>query len=185
MLRTHSIVCQKGNHDAMLLSEIASSPSAEAVYHLAHARNRMSRESKEEITAWPRHREIAIDDHNVLLVHGSPLDPLGGYVYPDTDLAPRTLLPFDLVVCGHTHRPFVRQHAGVLLANVGSVGLPRDIGNMASVGIYDSVLHSFDILRVPFSVTSVLERWGEDIHEATKSCLLRTASQFVGRVVTV
>ena len=44
-----------------------------------------------------------------LFVHGSPTDPLTGYIYPDSDLSEFSEIDADVVFMGHTHHPFVRQ----------------------------------------------------------------------------
>jgi diadenosine tetraphosphatase ApaH/serine/threonine PP2A family protein phosphatase len=65
----------------------------------------------------------------LLVVHGSPLS-LDDVIYPSItghgltakigDLRP------DVLVCGHTHIPFVRRVGGILVVNCGSAGQPID-----------------------------------------------------------
>lgn len=63
------------------------------------------------------------------LVHGSPRR-MNEYLFEDRD--PRTLARIaamadaDVLVFGHTHRPWVREIDGVLFVNDGSVGKPKD-----------------------------------------------------------
>jgi putative phosphoesterase len=63
------------------------------------------------------------------LVHGSPRR-MNEYLFEDRD--PRSLARIaqgadaDVLVFGHTHRPWVREIEGVLMVNDGSVGKPKD-----------------------------------------------------------
>jgi putative phosphoesterase len=65
----------------------------------------------------------------VRLVHGSPRK-VNEYLFEDKPA--RTFeriaagADCDLLVFGHTHKPWVREHGGVLFVNCGSVGKPKD-----------------------------------------------------------
>ena len=65
----------------------------------------------------------------VHLVHGSPRK-VNEYLFEDK---PATLYErlaaaedADVLVFGHTHKPWIRDHRGVLFVNCGSVGKPKD-----------------------------------------------------------
>jgi putative phosphoesterase len=170
-LKRESIVCQQGNHEQMLLS--GGAPERHDAYRLELARQQLDEDQLRQLAAWPIRRELICGHRKLLLVHGSPAAPLGGYVYPDTDLAAFGDLAYDAVVMGHTHRPFVREHGGKLFVNVGSVGLPRDHGNLAAFALYDDEAHSFEIIRVPLDVDAILAAYGNDIHDSVRACLRR------------
>jgi putative phosphoesterase len=65
----------------------------------------------------------------VRLVHGSPRK-VNEYLFEDKP--PQTferiakLAEADVLVFGHTHRPWFEQRSGVLFVNCGSVGKPKD-----------------------------------------------------------
>jgi predicted phosphodiesterase len=181
-LRDAGFACQKGNHEAMLLSGSATG-ELEAVYRLGDARRRLAGEALEAIAAWPVTRTLERDGVRLLFVHGAPHDPLHGYVYPDSDLAGWEGLPFDAVFMGHTHRPFARRRGRVLVANAGSVGLPRDVGGLASFAVFDSQTRACRHVRVPFDAAEVARRVGPALHPATRACLRRRAARVVGEVV--
>lgn len=64
----------------------------------------------------------------LMLLHGSPLDPLEPLTHDMTDeeiLAQLDDEPADLIVCGGSHVPFDRLVGGVRIINVGSVGEAR------------------------------------------------------------
>ena len=183
MLSATAAACQRGNHEQMLLFPTADSELREDVYGLGAVARRTSAATRERIESWPSRRELEIEGRRVLLVHGSPESPLDGYIYPDADLAPYEGLAYDAVLMANTHRPFVRRVGDVVMANVGSVGLPRDVGGLSSIAIYDTRANEVTILRPTLDVDAVLARWDDAIHPVTRACLLRTAPEFVGKVI--
>jgi predicted phosphodiesterase len=61
----------------------------------------------------------------ILLVHGSPVDPTEPFTFDMSDEEIAALIgddPADIIVCGGSHVPFDRVVAGVRIINVGSVG---------------------------------------------------------------
>jgi putative phosphoesterase len=76
-----------------------------------------------------RYRETLAGRLELLMVHGSPVSE-EDTIYPS--ITPYGLkkkiagtIP-DILVCGHTHIPFVKRVAGVLVINCGSTGQPVD-----------------------------------------------------------
>jgi predicted phosphodiesterase len=66
-----------------------------------------------------------MDGSEILMVHGSPSDPLEGIGHDLTDEEMLALInddPADIIVVGSTHVPFRRAIDNVHLINVGSVG---------------------------------------------------------------
>jgi predicted phosphodiesterase len=183
LLSSSNISCQRGNHEQMLLEPTEQSKSREDVYGLGAVAQRTSPARMQTIGSWPTQRELEVDGRRVLLVHGSPERPIDGYVYPDADLAGYEGLPYDAVLMAHTHRPFVTKVGDLVMANVGSVGLPRDVGGLSSVAVYETDTNEITILRPRLDTEAVLARWGDQIHPTTRACLLRTAPEFVGEVI--
>ena len=176
-LRDIGAHCIRGNHEEMLLGNISLTPSQDSVYRLELARSRLRPDWIEWIQQWPIERTVAVEGASLLLVHGSPSDPLTGYVYPDTDLSPFDGLPHDVVMIGHTHRPFVRRAGRTTIVNVGSCGLPRDIGNLASCATYDTEQSTADIVRVEFDALSLIAEFGDRIDTSVVACLQRTGTE--------
>lgn len=67
--------------------------------------------------------------YNFLLVHGSPRK-INEYLYEDRPEKSLTrmleTIDTDILVCGHTHKPYHRVVNGVHIINDGSVGKPKD-----------------------------------------------------------
>lgn len=92
------------------------------------------------------------------LVHGSPRR-MNEYLFEDRD--PRSLERIardsdcDVLVFGHTHKPWVKEIAGVLMVNEGSVGKPKDGDPRAAWALFEvtsSQPVSVEIRRVPYDV---------------------------------
>jgi putative phosphoesterase len=130
-----SIACVRGNHDEMLLSGEPWS-MRDPVYQLARTKNLMQQQDIDLIAGWPLQRVLETAAGSVLFVHANPNDPLSGYIYPDTDLAPFAV-DHAFVFMGHTHRPFVRQMGHTLFVNAGSCGLPRDHRGLGAAALFD------------------------------------------------
>jgi predicted phosphodiesterase len=80
----------------------------------------------ERIRRLPTHTRLPLEDGGeLLLVHGSPVDPGEALTHDMTDEEINALLgdeSADLVVCGASHVPFDRMVGGIRVVNVGSVG---------------------------------------------------------------
>ncbi|GAG21528.1 unnamed protein product, partial [marine sediment metagenome] len=170
-LLKRKIPCIKGNHDAMALGILPLSEEKQDIYRLKPIPVRL----KKEIDGnWPVKRELEVSKRRILMVHGRPSNPIEGYLYEDGTFSPEEASNFDVVAIGHTHRPYIRREKNVLWLNAGSCGLPRDHGNMASCIIYDTVLHSAEILRVAIDVEKLIASFPPGaVHEEVIECLHR------------
>lgn len=67
----------------------------------------------------------------LLLVHGSPVDPTEPFTHDMSDNEMRALIgddPADVIICGGSHVPFDRTVMGTRIINVGSVGEAMHLG---------------------------------------------------------
>ena len=111
----------------------------------------------------------------MLFVHGSPRDPLNGYVYPDTEMDSFEKLPYDAIFMGHTHRSFIKKAGEKIIANVGSCGLPRDVDNKLTVVLYDTTKNEAFIKGFEMNVAEVIKIYG---HPAVTDVLNRNNKTF-------
>ncbi|MEA2513392.1 MAG: hypothetical protein QOJ59_2879 [Thermomicrobiales bacterium] len=98
------------------------------------------------------------EGHRFRLVHGSPRR-MNEYLFEDRD--PRSLeriaqtADCDVLVFGHTHKPWVREIEGVLFVNDGSVGKPKDGDPRAAWALLTAQAGepvTVEIRRVPYDV---------------------------------
>jgi putative phosphoesterase len=79
--------------------------------------------------ALPFDLRFELGGQRVRLVHGSPRK-VNEYLFEDKParLYERLagLADCDVLAFGHTHRPWIHTHGGVLFVNCGSVGKPKD-----------------------------------------------------------
>jgi predicted phosphodiesterase len=102
--------------------------------------------------------------HVVLAAHGSPRDDEENVRTdtPDADLV--TMfgdLPYNLLLCAHTHQPFDRVVAGRRIVNVGSVGLPFDGDPRAGYALIDLQTgggYQVSLRRVAYDVEAVVQQ---------------------------
>jgi putative phosphoesterase len=92
---------------------------------LAHTDQR----AKDFMRELPFDLRFAVGDTSVHLVHGSPRK-VNEYLFEDKPPSLYERLAAaeeaDVLVFGHTHKPWVHEYGGVLFVNCGSVGKPKD-----------------------------------------------------------
>ncbi len=99
------------------------------------------RRSKEWMRALPFDLRFEVGAARVHLVHGSPRK-LNEYLFEDKPARLYERLAStedaDALVFGHTHRPWVREHGGVLFVNCGSIGKPKDGDPRGAFAVLDA-----------------------------------------------
>lgn len=125
-------VCVQGVGDRAL----ATLDISRVVPRSDHERDRLERLSEvrtdlgqlilARLSRLPQTFRLGLEDGSeLLLVHGSPVDPTEPFSHDMSDEEMMALLgddPADIVVCGGSHVPFDRWVQGVRIINVGSVG---------------------------------------------------------------
>jgi putative phosphoesterase len=184
-LTRREAICLRGNHEEMLLGNLPLDIHRDRVYRIMDARARLNDDERAIISSWhPSQYTMEIDGRRLGFFHGSPFEPATGYVYPDTGIGAFARLDFDAVFMGHTHRPFKKWAERVQVVNVGSCGLPRDRGNLASCAVYDTRTGKAEILRVRFEAGRALRAYEDKIAKSIRDCLLRRPSApVVGTII--
>lgn len=172
MIRELDPLCWiKGNTD-MWFEEISDNTDPETLTQrdrelyafFLFAKRNMKGDEIAFINSLPMTRTINIDELEILCVHGSPrsvlemmdgrrsVEELGQMVRGVTE---------KVVLCGHSHHPYLGQVEGKQIFNVGSVGRPLDGDNCASYGIIElnsSKKPRFEIIRVQYSIIDTVSR---------------------------
>ncbi len=85
--------------------------------------------SKQFMHDLPFDLRFTVGDRQIHLVHGSPRK-VNEYLFEDKPASLYERLASaeesDVLVFGHTHKPWVHEYGGVLFVNCGSVGKPKD-----------------------------------------------------------
>jgi predicted phosphodiesterase len=156
ILRVEGVMCQLGNHEAMLCGMIPLSPEKDQIYQLGVLLERLSPDQIKEISLWPSWRSFATEFSRITLLHGGPTKILTEYVYPDSDLSQFSKYDSEVFFLGNTHIPFVANVGGTRVVNVGSCGLPRDGSTDASCALFDLKTNEIELLRVKFDAEALL-----------------------------
>jgi len=177
----------RGNHEAMLLDPACGRSPRDAVYRLAETAAATPGRVLRALKAWPERRDLQLGCGRALLVHGSPADHLWGYVYPNTELAGLAADPSlaaEFVFMGNTHRPFVKAVGGVTFVNVGSCGLPRDVGHLGAACLLDDQTGQVRIVRfdIRAETAAALRRCGP-VHARVLETFGRQQTGVVGELV--
>jgi putative phosphoesterase len=144
IIRKLNPVCIHGNIDLKVMEmkqELKQVPYEELPEDLspfAWSFMQLSKQSRKFLKKLPEKAKIKIRGFKFLLVHGSPAandDP----IYIDTakerleELAEG--VNADIILCGHTHIPFIHEVKDIHIINPGSVGRPIDHDPRASYAV--------------------------------------------------
>jgi putative phosphoesterase len=126
---------------------------------LTWTKARVTGENKAFLRTLAPEIRFTADKKRVLLVHGSPRK-MNEYLFEDRPLSSFQRLAgssnTDIIVFGHTHKPYVKEVDGVTFLNVGSVGKPKD-GDWRAC---------YAVLEVGASSTVVFQRVVYDVAKA-------------------
>lgn len=168
MVRENHIPTIMGNYDDGVGYDRSSCGCAYKDEHAAELGFRSLEWMKQHITPENRsflrgllHRlEFTIYDKKVLLVHGSPRK-INEYLYQDRpDESILRLINnenIDILICGHTHLPYIKNIGNKYLINAGSVGKPKDGDTRAGyvvLNIGENTVEA-EFIRVAYDVESM------------------------------
>ena len=175
ILKKNNFTCIKGNHDHMILNRIEPELRKNKIYNYDYTINKINSGSLNFISSWNLRIDFDLEcEDKITMVHGSPADLLNGYIYPDTKLEFLEDYDFNYLFCGHTHIPFIKQvcHKKFVI-NVGSVGMPRDIGNKPSYVTFDTITKKITIERIVIDSQKIKNIYSKYLHKNTIDLLNR------------
>ena len=127
------------------------------MWTLAHTDQR----SKDFMRRLPFDLRFQVGDQDVHLVHGSPRK-VNEYLFEDKPASLYERLAkaeqAQVLVFGHTHKPWIHSYGGVWFVNCGSVGKPKDGDPRAAFAILEADGRGpirASIERVPYDAQSV------------------------------
>jgi predicted phosphodiesterase len=174
-LREFDLICLAGNHDLAVVGRIALwdfTPDAQEV--IFWTRHWLTTLNLDWLLTLPN--TPLVPEQDITLVHGSPRDPVWGYITEkDEAKANLDLITTPFCLTGHTHIPVIyrkpwddprvleewpRVNSAIRLTldrmfiNPGSVGQPRDEDPRAAYATIDMESMTFTYRRVEYDVTS-------------------------------
>ncbi|MHC1709072.1 MAG: YfcE family phosphodiesterase [Methanomassiliicoccales archaeon] len=150
MLRDKDVLSVVGNIDRAALKIASGKKVKDRQWELAT--EMLGKDELEWLGSLPDELRLDICGRTVLVTHASP----GEEAEKLTPSTPETRLRHlaeggraDVIVTGHSHVPMVRECAGTVFVNPGSVGRPRD-GADASYALLDFPSMDVKLIRVPY-----------------------------------
>lgn len=130
LLRRRKVRSVIGDSDLAVLSGSYEGLPDEVREACIWTRKRLGEDHLEFLRSLPERMEVRAGGLKIMVVHGSPSDPLRGRITRETtgERLSRLLrgAEADVIVVGHTHVQLSRMFLGRLIVNPGSVGQPRD-----------------------------------------------------------
>jgi putative phosphoesterase len=123
---------------------------------------RTDQRSKDWMRELPFDLRFDVGSTAVHLVHGSPRK-VNEYLFEDKPSSLYERLAAaeaaDVLVFGHTHKPWVREYGGVLFVNCGSVGKPKDGDPRGALAILDTESGRLEVAieRVAYDVEAAAD----------------------------
>jgi len=164
LCRMPNLIAVKGNHDAIFLEILKGNERVRKQYLQKYGMSMEHLLAQEytELVSWltslpSSYRNL---EHGCVCIHGSPQDPLDGYVYPDSSLQFFRELPERFFFLGHTHYRMHKRIGDKYVVNPGSVGQPRDGGRPTYV-VVDLGSGNVSFREVVYDLESLKKRIDE------------------------
>lgn len=161
LIRSKNILTVMGNYDDAVGNELMvcgcdyADPKAleNASVSLNWTIDETAERNKAYLKGLPLSLLMGFGDKTVRFVHGSPRK-LNEYLNEDSEEAEEVMsgIDEDILVCGHTHKPYYRYYGSKLLVNAGSVGKPKTgspAANYIILGIGEGET-TVEIISVPY-----------------------------------
>ena len=165
-LRQLKAISVTGNHDLASVTGDVSGFNPYAKEAMDWTRKVIKDKNIEFLRNLKRKIKIKIDNVNIMIVHGSPRDPLSEYIFPSSpDSTLKSFLQsenVDILIMGHTHIPFIKKFGNKLVFNPGSVGQPRDGDSRASFAFLDILANEVKIYRIKYDIDKVVTAIGDE-----------------------
>lgn len=133
-IRENRIMTVKGNYDEAVGEELmvcgCDYPDPKDAENAEISLNWTIDNTREDNKAFlrnlPKEVKITFEGKTILFVHGSPRK-INEYLKENSKEAKEVMSEFeaDILVCGHTHKPYYKMYGSKLLINAGSAGKPK------------------------------------------------------------
>ncbi len=141
LLRERNVITIGGNHEHVFFGPHGVR---------ALAAEWIDREHAQWLEQQPHERLLRRDHLNIRMIHSTPWEPRGEYVFPQSPMFARMAeCDADVLLYGHTHHAIATRLGGTLIVNPGSAGDARGTGENAllSCAILDTETTEARILR--------------------------------------
>ncbi|SEF64772.1 phosphoesterase, MJ0936 family [Caloramator fervidus] len=134
----------------------------------------LKEENKKFLRQLPYEMILKFEEKSIMFVHGSPRR-LNEYLKENSKEAQEVMEDFkyDILVCGHTHIPYVKRYGEKLLVNSGSIGKPKTGSPYANYVILNisqevdveicSVNYDYEVVAKEILKNGLPEKFAENI----------------------
>lgn len=160
-IREHGWLAVMGNTDQDIVE--GTDDGSIKAQRVQWTREQLGKDRIQWLADLPFERAVTVDGREaILVVHANPLD-IETQLRPD--MSEKTLKPFlagvhaDILAFGHIHLPYLRTVDGILLADVSSVGHPKDLDRRAAYTVIrlEGDRRSAEQVRVPYDMDRTAE----------------------------
>lgn len=150
-----------GNNEAVCGCDYTDDKQLEmAGLSMLYTNSVISEENRQYLKNLPRFITLTMEGMKALIVHGSPRRT-NEYLFEDCPATAEVAaqLSEDILICGHTHKPYYKVVQGKHIINVGSAGKPKH-GNPNSTYVIVTVQDEqvqVDIVEVPYDYEKVAQ----------------------------
>lgn len=162
LMNKHKVESIRGNHEIIFLTEDTSKADHPAEHALEWTREVLTENKRKYIASLEDTMRFKIGDVSLSVYHGSPTDP---WEYVEAVQATSEILDkagTDILILGHTHKPFVRPLTAGMIVNPGAVGQPRDGDPRTSLAILDPEKMEATIKRLTYDIVRVRSKIEEE-----------------------
>jgi putative phosphoesterase len=170
LLRAQPIEFILGNHDTYLLYGCPREKNPIVQKSTNLTRELIHPDHLDFLRTLKPARIIDYADFRIKMVHGSPLDHLEDYIYPDRAIQPEELWQDNenVLILGHTHHQMLKRFPQFQLLNPGSCGQARDKRGYVCFAMLDTSNSSIQLEQVSYDTTGMIHAlecsgWPEEL----------------------
>lgn len=167
-IRKNKILTIKGNYDASVVDNEFSFIRDNEInsFSMPWAFKNLKEENMNFLKQLPAFLTLNFEGINIGVYHGSPRK-INEYLIEDSDAMYEVLDEFkgDIIICAHTHIPYIKQVNNKIIVNDGSVGKPK-IGEPVSTYIImelhnnmkkEEILNNITLCKVKYDFKDIVE----------------------------
>ena len=160
ILREHECVCIQGNHERYLIEGVESQIkylNESVLFGIQYAKEHITEDNYKWLKGLPLSIGHSEEGASILMVHGSPFDPINDYVYAGNTDFSVWKFKYDFILLGHTHRELCNHVGDSVILNPGSVGQARDHEGKACAIMLDTTQRKWTSIHEPYDFMKNLE----------------------------
>ncbi|WP_125153039.1 metallophosphoesterase family protein [Clostridium rectalis] len=163
IIKTNNIISIKGNYDVSVIDNKFSYIRDTEInqFSLPFTVNELTDENKEFIKSLPSKISLKFEKLRILFVHGSHRS-INEYLKEDNEEIKEIIVNLreDVLVCAHTHIPYIKKAQNKFIINDGSVGKPKIGRPNPTYGILDirlDKLFNIEIIEIKYDYKKIME----------------------------